>query len=294
MRRNAVHGKCDERSMRSPMEVRGKGVRGSAALRALTVLGTRGVAAGPVAVAGALFLVIVVAGAAISLARENAVEEQAAHTEEAAPLPVETLRSVSSEKDESVADTMLGHSEGESNRAMLTEGQQDLLTAHGWSDRVGARRAVWVSVREQVLRIIDGGAIVLETACSTARNGVGSQINSGKTPLGWHSVAEKIGEGAAWGQVFRDRKPTRERWQPGDKVSEDLVLTRVLTLAGEEPGKNKGGDVDSLARYIYIHGTNDEEHIGKPESHGCVRLKNDDVVRVFDLLAVGTPVLITE
>lgn len=250
---------------------------------------------GPVAAAGALFLVIVLAGAAISLAREDTVSEHAAM----APEPPSHLASekpipASSEKSESAPDTMESDSRGELKGTMLTEVQRGFLAEFGWSERVGKKRAVWVSVQEQAFRIIEGDSIVLETGCSTARNGVGSQINSGKTPLGWHSVAEKIGEGAAWGQVFRDRKPTREKWKAGDTVDEDLVLTRVLTLTGEEPGKNKGGEVDSLARYIYIHGTNDEENIGKPESHGCVRLRNDDAIRVFDLLAVGAPVLITE
>jgi lipoprotein-anchoring transpeptidase ErfK/SrfK len=94
--------------------------------------------------------------------------------------------------------------------------------------------------------------------------------------------------------VFRDKHATKEIWKRGDPVKEDLILTRVLTLRGEEPGKNKGGDVDSFDRNIYIHGTNDEEKIGTPASHGCVRLTNDDVITLYEMVPLNTPMLITE
>ena len=163
-----------------------------------------------------------------------------------------------------------------------------------WKENVGSTLGIWVSVPEQRLRIIEGGKVILEFPCSTAANGVGCEKDSYKTPIGWHAVHEKIGEGAPWGQVFRWRKATEEVWTPGDVVKEDLVLTRVLVLRGEQPGLNKGGDVDSLSRHIYIHGTNDEERIGRPASYGCIRLRNDDVIQVFDRIPVDTPVLITE
>ena len=114
-----------------------------------------------------------------------------------------------------------------------------------------------------------------------------------KTPLGWHKVLTKLGANSARGQVFRSRQATREVWQPGEQPAEDLVLTRVFLLDGLEPGVNKGGNVDSFARNIYIHGTNDEARLGTPSSHGCIRLSNDDVVEVFELVPEGTPVLIT-
>lgn len=151
-----------------------------------------------------------------------------------------------------------------------------------------------MSVDEQVLRVIHGDEIVWQAPCATAANGTGSKMDSYKTPLGWHSVKRKIGQDAPIGQVFRSAQATKEIWKPGHPSKEDLVLTRILWLTGEEPGKNLGGDVDSYSRYIYIHGTNEEEKIGTPSSHGCIRLKNVDVVKVFDLIAEGTPVLITE
>ena len=139
-----------------------------------------------------------------------------------------------------------------------------------------------------------GDAIIWESPCATAEKGTGSEKDSFKTPLGWHEVFAKTGHGAAWGQVFRSGAPTPEVWKPGQGTAEDLVLTRVLFLDGLEPGRNKGGNVDSRARYIYIHGTNNEAALGSPSSHGCVRLRNDDVIALYDLVPEGARVLITE
>lgn len=176
----------------------------------------------------------------------------------------------------------------------LTEQQLAFLASQKWEDWVGAGAAVWVSVDEQMFRIVRAGQLVWQAPCATAAAGVGSQMNSQKTPLGWHSVKKKVGGGAPLGQVFRGAQPTKDVWKPGQPVKEDLVLTRILWLTGEEPGKNLGGHVDSYSRYIYIHGTNDEEKIGTPSSHGCVRLKNADVIAAYDLIPEGTPVLIAE
>ncbi|MBI4558875.1 MAG: L,D-transpeptidase [Candidatus Hydrogenedentes bacterium] len=176
----------------------------------------------------------------------------------------------------------------------LSEEQERFLGRHDWGRWVGDRVGVWVSVDEQVMRIVHGKDIVWQTRCSTAKKGTGSRMNSFKTPLGWHSVVAKTGADAPKGQVFRGGKPTSKIWKPGNTTRADLVLTRILFLTGEEPGKNKGGKVDSFARHIYIHGTNDEARIGRPVSQGCVRLTNDDVIRAYELIAEGTRVLITE
>jgi lipoprotein-anchoring transpeptidase ErfK/SrfK len=176
----------------------------------------------------------------------------------------------------------------------LTQQQQAVLIAHDWEKRVGEALAVWVSVDEQVFRAVRAGRVLLEFPCATAGRGAGSRKNSHKTPLGWHSVKTKVGAGAPWGQIFRNGQPVNEIWKPGQKGKEDLVLTRLLWLTGEEPGKNKGGEVDSYRRFIYIHGTNEEDRIGTPSSHGCVRLRNDDVITAFDLIPEGALVLITK
>lgn len=181
---------------------------------------------------------------------------------------------------------------------MLSDAVMAYLNQYDWSARAGEKLAVWVSVEHQRFMVLEGRTVRFDVLCASAEKGVGSESGSNKTPLGWHVVAEKFGEGAPWGQVFRSRVATKEVWKPGGNTVEDLVLTRVLWLDGTEPGKNKGKDaagrsVDSKERCIYIHGTNAEERIGTPSSHGCIRLRNDDVIEVFGLLPVGTPVLIT-
>ncbi len=179
-------------------------------------------------------------------------------------------------------------------KAELSPEQWRRLMASGWDQWVGDGIGVWVSVDEQVFRIIEGRQVVWQTRCATSAQGTGSEMDSDKTPLGWHMVKTKVGHGAVWGQVFRNRKATREVWRPGGDIEEDLVLTRILVLAGEEPGKNQGGTVDSLARNIYVHGTNAEVDIGTPSSHGCIRLRNDDVIVAFDRIPEGAPLLISE
>ena len=176
----------------------------------------------------------------------------------------------------------------------LTEVQQKLLAAHAWPDRVGDAPGVWVSIAEQMCRVVQRGRVLWQAPCATSAKGPGAEIDSFKTPLGWHSVALKVGGGAPRGQVFRARRATDEIWRPGDDTDEDLVLTRVLALAGEEPGKNQGGNVDSFARNIYLHGTNAEDQVGAPSSHGCIRLTNDDVIAAFERIPLGAFVLITE
>jgi len=183
----------------------------------------------------------------------------------------------------------LSHAKG-----VLSDAQRAFLEEHGWRERVGDGLGVWVSVPDQAMYLIRCGEVVWQAACSTAVKGTGNVVDSFQTPLGWHSIAGKAGADAPWGQVFRSGKPTSEIWRPGDETKEDLVLTRILFLAGEEPGENKGGNVDSFARYIYIHGTPAESLIGTPASHGCIRLRNDDVIEAFDLIPEGTPVLISE
>ncbi|MCP4640028.1 MAG: family 78 glycoside hydrolase catalytic domain [bacterium] len=172
--------------------------------------------------------------------------------------------------------------------------QHQRLDNAGWHHRVDGGRAVWVSVAEQMLRVVEDGRVLWQAPCSTASAGTGSKKDSNQTPLGWHSVAEKIGDGAPLGQVFESRAATKECWQPGQVSDKDMVLTRILWLAGEEPELNKGGRVDSYHRYIYIHGTNGENLIGTPASHGCIRLLNDDVIVAYDLIPVDAPVVITE
>jgi L,D-transpeptidase YbiS len=142
----------------------------------------------------------------------------------------------------------------------------------------------------------DGDLLIREYPVSTAKNGLGERNGSYCTPRGRHRIAEKIGDGQPLYAVFKARVPTGEVWSrelaaktPGC----DWILTRILWLEGMEKGKNKGGTVDSHSRYIYIHGTDEEHLIGKPVSHGCIRMKNADVVDLFNLVEEGTEVRIS-
>jgi L,D-transpeptidase YbiS len=155
-----------------------------------------------------------------------------------------------------------------------------------------------ISISAQTLTLFgDEGKRLASYSVSTAKNGVGCEKNSGCTPLGAHIIRAKIGAGVPENTVFVGRRPTGEIWTPELAAlhpERDWILTRILWLSGKEPGKNRLGNVDSMQRYIYIHGTPDSEPMGQPCSHGCVRMRNADVVELFDLVSVGTAVVIVE
>ena len=128
---------------------------------------------------------------------------------------------------------------------------------------------------------------------STSRYGPGERQGSGCTPRGRHVVRARIGAGLAPQAVLRARRPTGETWSPqlaAAAPDRDWILGRILWLSGREPGRNRLGAVDSMRRYIYIHGTPDTEPMGVPCSHGCVRMRCADVVQLFDRVPAGTPV----
>jgi lipoprotein-anchoring transpeptidase ErfK/SrfK len=132
---------------------------------------------------------------------------------------------------------------------------------------------------------------------STAKNGAGEQVNSCCTPRGHHIIRAKIGAGCPLGTVFVGRRPTGEIWTPAlsrTHPGRDWILSRILWLRGCEPGKNRGGSVDTMQRYIYIHGAPEDVPMGSPTSQGCIRMRNDEISELFDLIAVGTPVRIHE
>lgn len=132
-------------------------------------------------------------------------------------------------------------------------------------------------------------------AVSTSKHGVGEEEGSFRTPRGAHVIRAKIGAGCAPGTVFVGRRPTGEVYSPAlaeRHPSRDWILTRILWLSGLEPGRNRLGGVDTMRRYIYIHGMPDSEPKGVPGSIGCIRMGNDDIVELFDLVPVGTRVTI--
>lgn len=152
-----------------------------------------------------------------------------------------------------------------------------------------------ISIADQRLVLLQPGTAPVVFSVSTAKNGPGERRDSYCTPRGQHVIAGKIGAGAAPGTVFVGRVPTGEVFAPALRATypdRDWILTRILWLAGTEPGLNQGGDVDSRDRYIYIHGSPPDVPMGRPGSAGCVRMTNDDVIWLFDHVVVGTPVLI--
>ena len=144
-----------------------------------------------------------------------------------------------------------------------------------------------VDVVRQEMTVTCGGRLVRSCRVSTAAAGVGAREGSGRTPPGWHRVRGCYGRGAVPGQVFVSRRAVKghvippEDWRTDG--GKDYVLTRILWLDGVEPGVNRGPGVDSHARYIYIHGTNQEHLLGTPASHGCIRVSNEDVLWLFRL-----------
>lgn len=142
-----------------------------------------------------------------------------------------------------------------------------------------------ISISDQTLYGFRAGHLLLRLPVSTARNGAGERNGSGCTPRGLHQVRAKIGAGLPLAAVLRGRRWTGEIWSPvlhEQFPARDWILTRILWLSGLEPGRNRGGQVDSFRRYIYLHGTPDCEPMGVPLSHGCVRLRNSDMLALFD------------
>jgi L,D-transpeptidase YbiS len=151
-----------------------------------------------------------------------------------------------------------------------------------------------IDLGKQELVLTDGAGKRLKTySVSTAKKGAGEMSGSFCTPRGKHIVRAKIGAGQPLNTVFVRRRPTGELWTPelhARYPGRDWILTRILWLSGCEPGKNRLGDVDTMRRYIYIHGTHELAEMGKPGSIGCVRMRNRDIVELFDLVPPYTPV----
>lgn len=148
-------------------------------------------------------------------------------------------------------------------------------------------KTLHVSVPDQEVRLYKDGQLQLSLPVSTSKFGIGSEEGSNCTPLGTFQICEKYGASSPEGTIFQGRKPTG-RWNPGDETDNDLVLTRIFRLESHEPSIQ-----NTYQRYIYFHGTNQEDLIGSPASHGCIRLKNKDISSLYPQVSVGTPVTIS-
>jgi lipoprotein-anchoring transpeptidase ErfK/SrfK len=150
-----------------------------------------------------------------------------------------------------------------------------------------------IDAARQELRLLEGKKVLKRYAVSTAKRGLGEKNGSFCTPRGQHIVRAKIGAGQPDGTVFVRRRPTGEVWTPelhAKYPGRDWILTRILWLSGRERGKNRLGDVDTMRRYIYIHGSPETAEMGKPGSIGCIRMRNADIVELFELLPPYTEV----
>lgn len=154
--------------------------------------------------------------------------------------------------------------------------------------------AILIAVSTQSLDLLGtDGATIRRYRVSTASQGVGEQYGSHRTPRGRHVIRARIGAGQPLNAVFRGRRPTGHLWSPqlaAEHPGRDWILTRILWLSGCEPGFNRLGSVDTMRRYIYIHGAPDTVPLGVPGSIGCIRMGNRDIVELFDLVPAGTPV----
>lgn len=156
-------------------------------------------------------------------------------------------------------------------------------------------RLIRISIPAQRLDLLDGGAVAASYPVSTARNGPGEQRGSGCTPRGWHRIRIKIGAGLPINAVLAGRRPTGEIYSPelaARYPERDWILSRILWLTGLETGFNRGGNCDTLRRFIYLHGCPDPAPMGVPLSHGCIRMRNQDVLDLFERVDAGDRVWI--
>ena len=160
-----------------------------------------------------------------------------------------------------------------------------------------AERLIRISIPDQQLTLVVGEQLLAVYPVSTARNGPGERRGSGCTPRGWHRIRLKIGAGLPLDTVFVGRRPTGEIYSlelAARYPERDWILTRILWLTGLESGRNRGGECDTLRRFIYIHGCPDTAPLGVPLSHGCIRMHNQDLLALFEEVMVGDRVLIAD
>lgn len=156
---------------------------------------------------------------------------------------------------------------------------------------------IHIKISEQILELWHNEALVSQYPVSTGKNGVGEVMGSEQTPRGKHYIRAKIGAAEPLGMAFKGRRPTGEictHYTKDNAPNRDWITSRIMWLCGQEIGKNRLGNVDTFHRYIYIHGTPDWEPMQIPQSHGCIRMRNNDIVKLFEQTPIYTPVTIFE
>jgi len=189
------------------------------------------------------------------------------------------------------------------NAQDMTENEKNLIaflkkyTAKKYPNRDFSKPFLYVSIQSQCMYWIQDWSIEEAYTISAAAHGAGNIKNSNQTPVGLHTVKEKFGDDVPWGGIMKSRRyigRVAKVYTDRTDVKEDYVTTRILRLTGEEPGINKGGNVDSYERYIYIHGTPEEGLLGNPASHGCIRMRNAEVIELYNKTPKGTMVLMLD
>ncbi len=177
----------------------------------------------------------------------------------------------------------------------MTEFYKKIIDKCNELNVAASQHLLFVSIPEQKLLLFENGGCIKTYAVSTSRKPPSCVENSNGTPTGLHKIDGKIGAGQPLRTVFRARVPCGlECAQPPEERAKNLITTRIMRLRGLEDGVNSGGNVDTYARYVYIHGTNQEDRLGSPNSHGCVLLSNADVRELFDIVNDGSLVLISD
>lgn len=165
------------------------------------------------------------------------------------------------------------------------------------TNKITNEKVIDIDVSKQQLSLQAGAKTLFTYPVSTAKNGIGQQNGSECTPVGWHTIRAKIGHNAKENTVFIGRRATGEVYSEGLREvypERDWILTRILWLSGMEKDINRGGEVDTMRRYIYIHGCPDSDSFSVPSSHGCVKMRNKDIIELFKIIDAGTRVLIHE
>ena len=179
--------------------------------------------------------------------------------------------------------------------SILLFGQKPIEAGQNYLKETMIKELIFVSTEKQALYYIKNNKIISTFTISSSAYGTGNKSGSNKTPLGLHKIKYKYGEdtpinGRMIGRIYTGDIATI--YKDNTKSKTDDITTRILWLEGLELGKNKGDEIDSFKRYIYIHGTSEEGRLGTPASHGCIRMKNKDVIDLYNQVAIGTLVLI--